>query len=329
MYTLSYGTILEVKDGDKVKAGQSMARWDLYAIPIFTEATGQVFFSDIIEGVTMRQKTDETTGLIGRVIVDTKEENRHPAVQIKDENGEMVAGYAIPAGAYLSVENGQKLEPGDILAKIPRQISKTRDITGGLPRVAELFEARKPKASAVITEVDGTVSFHGTSKGMRKLNVTSDEGISKDYLIPSGLHINVREGDVVISGEQLTDGPLNPHDILDVKGMTAVQEYLVDKVQEVYRLQGVGINDKHIEVIVRQMLRKVIIEEPGDTEFLPGQQVDRFKFMDEIGGWKKKIQLWQLRSQRFWESPKHHLEQKVLFLLPRSRRPPECSQKPL
>jgi DNA-directed RNA polymerase subunit beta' len=281
LYPLAYGTILKVKDGDEVKPNQVVAHWDLYSIPIFTEFEGTLEFSDIIEGVSMREKTDESTGLIGRVIIENKDEVRHPAILVKDADGKVLATYAIATGAYLNVENGATVKPGDILAKLPREISKTRDITGGLPRVAELFEARKPKSAAVLSEIAGTVSFGGNVKGMRKLTVRGDDGSSRDYLIPAGRHINVREGDRVVVGEQLTDGPLSPHDILDVKGVNEVQEYLVDQVQEVYRLQGVGINDKHIEVIVRQMLRKVVIEDPGDTEFLPGQQVDRLRWQDE------------------------------------------------
>jgi len=281
LYTLSYGTVLKVKDGDKVKSGQMLAMWDLYAIPIFTEHDGKIKFEDIVEGVTMREKTDESTGLIGRVIVENKDEQKHPQITIIGADGKRLAAYAVPTGAYMSVEDGQNVKTGDILAKIPREISKTRDITGGLPRVAELFEARKPKGAAIISEIDGTITFAGTSKGMRKLVVTNENATSRDYLIPSGRHINVRDQDRVLAGEQLTDGPVNPHDILEVKGVNEVQEYLVDKVQEVYRLQGVGINDKHIEVIVRQMLRKVVIEEPGESAFLPGQQVDKFRFLDE------------------------------------------------
>ncbi len=281
LHHIQYGTILKVKDGDAVKSGQLIATWDLYSVPIFTEVDGVVEFQDIIEGVTMREKTDESTGLIGRVIVDNKDEVRHPQMAVKGADGKILATYAVSSGAYLSVENGQAVKAGDILAKLPREISKTRDITGGLPRVAELFEARKPKASAVLSEIDGTVAFGGTVKGMRKVSVKADETLQRDYLIPAGRHINVREGDRVLAGEQLTDGPLNPHDILDVKGVIKVQEYLVDKVQEVYRLQGVGINDKHIEVIVRQMLRKIVVDEPGETEFLPGQQVDRLRYTDE------------------------------------------------
>ena len=283
LYTLSYGTVLKVKDGDKVKSGQPLATWDLYAIPIFTEHDGTIKFEDIIDGVTMREKTDESTGLIGRVIVENKDEQKHPQVTVVGKDGIKLAGYAVPTGAYISVEDGVEVKAGDILAKIPREISKSRDITGGLPRVAELFEARKPKGAAIISEIDGTITFAGSSKGMRKLVVTNENGSAKDYLIPGGRHINVRDQDRVLAGEQLTDGPVNPHDILEVKGVNEVQEYLVDKVQEVYRLQGVGINDKHIEVIVRQMLRKVVIEEPGESEFLPGQQVDKFRFLDENG----------------------------------------------
>jgi DNA-directed RNA polymerase subunit beta' len=280
LHQLSYGTLLNVSEGDKVKKGQSMATWDLYSVPIFTEKGGKVKFVDIEDGVTMREKTDEATGLIGRVIVENKDQVKHPQVSVVDKSGAVLAGYAIPTGAYLSVEDGQELQAGDVLAKMSRESSKSRDITGGLPRVAELFEARKPKGAATITEIDGSISFDGTVKGMRKLVVTNENETVKEYLIPIGTHSNVREGDRVLAGEQLTDGPVNPHDILEVKGVTEVQEYLVDKVQEVYRLQGVGINDKHIEVIVRSMLRKVVIEEPGDTEFLPGVQVDKFVFLD-------------------------------------------------
>jgi DNA-directed RNA polymerase subunit beta' len=280
-YPLPFGTVLKVKDGDPAKSGQVAATWDLYSVPIFTEVEGTLEFEDIIEGVTMREKTDESTGLIGRVIVENRDEVRHPSMAVKDADGTVLAHYSVAAGAYLGVENGQAVKPGDILAKLPREISKTRDITGGLPRVAELFEARKPKGSAVLTEIDGTVVFAGTVKGLRKLTIKADNGDNRDYLIPADRHINVREGDRVLQGEELTDGPLNPHDILDVKGIGKVQEYLVDKVQEVYRLQGVGINDKHIEVIVRQMLRKVVIDEPGDTEFLPGMQVERLRWQDE------------------------------------------------
>ncbi|MCD4812163.1 DNA-directed RNA polymerase subunit beta' [bacterium] len=282
LYPLPYGTVLKVSEGDPVKKGDVIALWDLYNVPIFTEYSGKVEFEDVVEGKTMKEQTDEATGLIGRVIVDHKEEDMHPQIVIRDDKNKAIGSYAIPTGAYFTVENGDTITSGTILAKIPREISKTRDITGGLPRVAELFEARKPKGAAVISEIDGTVSFGvGTVRGMRRCLVKHETGIEKEYLIPVGKHLNVRDSDRVHAGEALTDGPINPHDILEIKGENEVQEYLVNKVQEVYRLQGVTINDKHIEVIVRQLLRKVVVEDAGDTKFLVGTQVYRFTFRDE------------------------------------------------
>ncbi len=281
LYPVPYGTVLKVKDGAAVKKGEVVALWDLYNVPIFTEVTGRVHLEDIIDGVTMKEQTDESTGLIGRVIIEHREENLHPQIVIRDKEEHVLATYAIPTGAYFTVEDGGEVKAGDIISKIPREISKTRDITGGLPRVAELFEARKPKSAATISEIDGTVHFEGMVRGMRKVVVRHETGTEKEYLIPGGKHLNVRDGDRVQAGEPLTDGPINPHDILEIKGENEVQEYLVNKVQEVYRLQGVTINDKHIEVIVRQLLRKVVIEDAGDTEFLVGTQVDRFAFRDE------------------------------------------------
>jgi DNA-directed RNA polymerase subunit beta' len=281
LYPVPYGTVLKVNEGGKVKKGETVALWDLYNVPIFTEKGGKVHFEDIVEGKTMKEQTDETTGLIGRVIMEHKEEDMHPQIIIHDTKSNVVASYAIPTGAYFTVENGDTIKTGDILAKIPREISKTRDITGGLPRVAELFEARKPKGAAVISEIDGIVQFEGMVRGMRRCLVKHETGIEKEYLIPGGRHLNVRDNDRVSAGEALTDGPINPHDILEIKGENEVQEYLVNKVQEVYRLQGVTINDKHIEVIVRQLLRKVVVEDSGDTKFLVGTQVYRFGFRDE------------------------------------------------
>ncbi len=282
LYPLPYGTLLKVHDGGRVKKNDVIALWDLYNVPIFTEVSGQVQFEDIVEGKTMKEQTDETTGLIGRVIIEHKEEEMHPQIIIRDKNKNILANYAIPTGAYFTVDNGAEIKSGDILAKIPREISKTRDITGGLPRVAELFEARKPKGAAIISEIDGIVHFGGMVRGMRKISVTYEAvGIEKEYLIPQGRHLNVRDGDRVQAGEPLTDGTVNPHDILEIKGENEVQEYLVNKVQEVYRLQGVSINDKHIEVIVRQLLRKILIEDSGDTQFLLGTQVERLAFRDE------------------------------------------------
>jgi DNA-directed RNA polymerase subunit beta' len=281
LYPLPYGTVLKVKDGEKVKKNEVVALWDLYNVPIFSEYSGKVEFEDIVEGRTMKEQTDETTGLIGRVIIEHKEEDMHPQILIRDAGNHVLASYAIPTGAYFTVDNGQAIKAGDVLSKIPREISKTRDITGGLPRVAELFEARKPKGAAIISEIDGLVHFGGMVRGMRRLLVKHETGIEKEYMIPQGKHLNVRDGDRVQAGEPLTDGPINPHDILEIKGENEVQEYLVNKVQEVYRLQGVTINDKHIEVIVRQLLRKVVVEEAGDTEFLVGTQVYRHSFREE------------------------------------------------
>ncbi len=281
LYPIPYGTILKVKDGIQVKRGDVVALWDLYNVPIFTEVSGHVHFEDILEGVTMKEQTDEATGLIGRMIIEHREENLHPQIVIRDNEHHVLATYAIPTGAYFSVNDGDSIRAGDIIAKIPREISKTRDITGGLPRVAELFEARKPKGAATVSEIDGAVNFSGMVRGLRRIVVKHETGMEKEYFVPQGKHLNVRDGDRVQAGEALTDGPINPHDILEIKGVNEVQEYLVNKVQEVYRLQGVSINDKHIEVIVRQLLRKVVIEDAGDTDFLVGIQVDRFAFKDE------------------------------------------------
>ncbi len=288
-YSVVYGAKIKVKDGSKVTAKQKMVEWDPYSLSILTEVGGKIALGDVVEGLTMREEVDEVTGLARRVIVDYPGSNLRPRISIKDKSGRTakltssgaVARYLLPAGAHIFVEKGQEVFPGDVLARIPRETTKTKDITGGLPRVAELFEARKPKEQAVISEIDGKVEFGGFVKGMRKVMVTNDVGDTREYSIPKGKHINVHEGDWVQAGEPLMDGSPNPHDILDVLGPRALQQYLVDEVQEVYRLQGVSINDKHIEVIVRQMLRRVKIEESGDTTFLIGAQVDKFVFADE------------------------------------------------
>jgi DNA-directed RNA polymerase subunit beta' len=213
-------------------------------------------------------------------MIDSKE-RRYPHIKILDGKNNEIASYSIPAGARLDVEDGAKVNPGQILAKFPREITKTRDITGGLPRVAELFEARKPKSPAIIADIEGQVRFEETSAGVRKIMIRNDNGTEREYVIPHGKYVNVREGDFVLAGEQLIDGNINPHDILAVQGENAVQEYLLNKVQEVYRLQGVTIHDKHIEIIVRQMMKKVRVEDPGDSKFLIDQQVDRFEFQEE------------------------------------------------
>ncbi len=288
-YPVVYGAKIKVKDGGKVGIGQRLVEWDPYSLSILTEVGGRVAFGDIMEGVTMKEELDEVTGLSRKVIIDHPGASYRPRISIKDEAGKTakvlgtnaVARYMLPVGAHIFVEKGRTVHPGDVLAKIPRETTKTKDITGGLPRVAELFEARKPKEHAIINEIDGSVEFGGYVKGMRKIVVRNDMGDSKEYLIPKGKHINVQEGDWVKAGEPLMDGSANPHDILDIKGPKELQKYLVDEVQEVYRLQGVTINDKHIEIIVRQMLRKVRVEDPGDTDFLAGSQVDKFVFAEE------------------------------------------------
>ncbi len=286
-YPLVYGAKLKKRDGGKVKPGEMVAEWDPYTIPILTETGGVVKFGDIVEGVTMEEKLDERTGLSTKVIVDTKDVDKRPRVSIKNEAGQTArvstgeARYLIPVGAHLNVTEGQSVAAGGVIAKIPRETTKTKDITGGLPRVAELFEARKPKEFAVISEIDGVVSFGKDTKGKRKVIVTPEVGEAREYLIPKGKHISVHEGDYVKAGDPLMDGSSNPHDILTILGEKALAKYLVDEVQEIYRLQGVRINDKHIEVIVRQMLRRVRIKEVGDTEFLIGDQVEKWRFEEE------------------------------------------------
>ena len=284
-----YGARLLVKEGDSVTAGTVLAEWDPFTIPILTETSGFVKFGDVEEGKTMREQLDEVTGLSSKVIVTYKEVDMRPRVSIKDAAGKthvvsgtsLLARYMLPVGAIITANEGAEVKAGDIIAKIPRETTKTKDITGGLPRVAELFEARKPKECAVISEVDGIVSFGEDTKGKRKLLITPEAGDSKEYLIPKGKHISVREGDAVRAGEPLMDGSANPHDILKVLGVKELAKYLVDEVQEVYRLQGVKINDKHIETIVRQMLKRVNITDPGDTNLLVGEHVERNIFEEE------------------------------------------------
>ncbi len=289
-YPVVYGAKIKIKDGDPVVVGQKLVEWDPYSLTILTEVGGRVAYGDIVEGVTMKDEFDEVTGLSRKVIIEHTGQTLRPRVSIKDEGGKTakvaggsnaVARYLLPVGAHIFVEKGATVFPGDVLAKIPRETTKTKDITGGLPRVVELFEARKPKEQAVITEIDGEVSYGGFVKGQRKVLVDNKMGDVKEYFIPKGKHVNVHEGDWVRAGEPLMDGSANPHDILDVLGPNELQKYLVDEVQDVYRLQGVSINDKHIEIIVRQMLRKVRVEDPGDTQFLPGSQVSKSVFEKE------------------------------------------------
>jgi DNA-directed RNA polymerase subunit beta' len=283
-YPVVYGAKLKVKPDQKVKARTVLVEWDPFTNPILTEFTGRVEYQDIVEHVTVREEFDEVTGLARKVVIEDPEGRLQPGVVIRtgvsDEASERHR-YPLPVGAHLLVADGADVFAADIIAKIPRETTKTKDITGGLPRVAELFEARKPKEQAVITEIDGRVEMGGFVKGMRKIVIRADNGETKEYLIPRGKHISVHEGDRVKAGEPLMDGSPNPHDYLAVLGDRELQKYLVNEVQEVYRLQGVTINDKHIEIIVRQMLRRVRIEEVGDTDFVVGELVDKFAFQEE------------------------------------------------
>ena len=270
------------------KAGDLLATWDPFTTPIITEVSGTVKFGDIFPGKTIQEKVDPVTGMSSRTVIESKTPDVRPRISIKDQDGKTaklpkssgLARYILPMDAILMVEEGDAVKAGDIVAKLPRATTKTKDITGGLPRVAELFEVRKPKEAAVLSEIDGYVSISkSTRKGRQKLTVTPvDVGDKKEYLIPRGKHINVYEGDYVRAGEPLIGGSANPQDILNIKGEVALARYLVDEVQEVYRLQGVRINDKHIEIIVRQMMRRVKITAVGDTDFILEEQVDRNKF---------------------------------------------------
>ena len=283
---LPVGSIILITDGTQVSRGTTIAEWDPFAVPILSDVSGTVRFSDIIEGVTMREQLDSETGLVRRVILEPTDSESRPEISIRDDNGRVIkspdtaqpARFFLPAKAELMVEEGQEIKAGATLARIPREILRNRDITGGLPRVAELFEARIPKEASIISEIDGRISFGKDVKRKQKVVVTPDHGDPKEYLIPRGKHIIVHEGDYLRAGEPIVDGPANPHDIITVLGTKELQKYLVDEVQEVYRLQGVSINDKHIEVIVRQMLKQVRIIDPGGTTFLLNEQVSRHQF---------------------------------------------------
>jgi DNA-directed RNA polymerase subunit beta' len=290
-HRIPYGAKLLVDDGAKVAKGTKLAEWDPYTLPIITEREGIANYVDLVDGVSMREVLDETTGISSRVVVDWKQQPRgnelKPRITLRDQSGEVItlpngieARYFLSVDAILSIENGAHVKAGDVLARIPRESSKTRDITGGLPRVAELFEARKPKDYAIISDIAGRVEFGKDYKTKRRILVVPEEGDRQpvEYLIPKGKHISVQEGDYVQRGDLLMDGNPVPHDILNVLGVEALANYLIKEIQEVYRLQGVKINDKHIEVIVRQMLQKVEITEPGDTTFLVGEQIDRAEF---------------------------------------------------
>jgi DNA-directed RNA polymerase subunit beta' len=281
VHNLVIGSVISVKNGGKVKKGEPFVQWDPYNVPILSEKAGRIKFVDIIEGVTMKQEVDETTAQEAMVIIEHKED-LHPQIVILNEKGEPFANYPIPSGAHIVVTEGDKIVAGTLMAKTPRKTSKTKDITGGLPRVAELFEARRPKDAAEISKIDGVVDFGPSIRGKRTILIKDPQtSVEEEHLIPIGKHVIVFKGDFVKKGQQLTEGPVDPHEILDICGPQELQEHLVNEVQEVYRLQGVTINDKHIEIIVRQMLRKVRVTEPGDSQFLWGEQIDKIEFEKE------------------------------------------------
>ncbi|MDP2482786.1 MAG: DNA-directed RNA polymerase subunit beta' [Candidatus Palauibacterales bacterium] len=275
-----YGAQLHVTDGQEVNPGDLLFGWDPYSEPIVADHVGKIQYNDIVPEETFREELDEATGRRQLVIIDDRDKKLHPRIEIVDSKGKKLREFIVPVGAQLLVHDKETVQPGDTIAKISREAYKTRDITGGLPRVAELFEARRPKDPATITEVDGRVSFGGIKRGKREILVTMENDEEQVYQVAVGKHLRVHEGDQVRAGDRLSEGPVNPHDILRVKGPRAVQEYLLNEIQEVYRLQGVRINDKHIGVIVRQMLQKVKITDPGDTEYLEGEHVDRMEFRE-------------------------------------------------
>jgi len=281
-YQIVYGARLTVTDGQLVDEGDTLATWDPYTFSILTEVEGTVRYHDLIEGITIQEDIDANTGNRSMIVREATDEKRQPRIEIIGEDGKTVLkAYQMPVRANLSVRQGDRVMPGDVIAKIPRESTRAKDITGGLPRITELFEARKPRETAVMAEIDGVVKFGNVVKGQRKVQIIGDDGETREYSIPKGVNMFIQEGDRVKAGEPLVDGPLNPHDILAIQGMDALQRYLVNEIQEVYRLQGVNIADKHIEVIVRQMLRWVRVKEVGDTDFLIDEQVDRFRFEDE------------------------------------------------
>ncbi len=281
-YDVPYGAIMNVREGQKIQRGELIYDWDPYNAVIISEKPGVVRYVDLKENATYREEPDEQTGHIQKVVIDSRDKTLIPMLHVEDANGEKLSGYPIPTRAHLTVEDGEQIKAGTVLVKIPRDIGKTRDITGGLPRVTELFEARHPVDPSVVSEIDGIVSIGQPKRGSREVFVSSHDGKdTRTYLVPLGKHLLAQEGDVVRAGERLSAGSIDPHDILKIKGTTAVQEYLVNEIQEVYRMQGVKINDKHIEVIVRQMMQKVRIVDPGDSKFLEGDHIDKARLHDE------------------------------------------------
>ena len=280
-FGVPYGAVLTVKVGDEIEKNGIIYEWDPYSDFIIADKGGKIKFRDIKEGVTVKEKVDDKTGLRQMVIIDDRDKKMHPHIEMLDSKKKVLSNFIIPTGSSITVRDGDDVLPGDTICRIPKEITKTRDITGGLPRVAELFEVRKPKESAVVSEIDGQVEFGPVAKGMRKIIVNNESGDSRSYQVPQGKHLSVYEGDLIEAGDNLTEGPVNPFDILSIKGVNAAQNYLVNEIQEVYRLQGVHINDKHIEVIVRQMLQKVVVEDGGDSKFLEGDIVNKIEFREE------------------------------------------------
>ena len=291
VHRIQNGARMRVEDGEKIKRGQRIAEWDPYTRPILTEAEGTVAFEDLVEGQSMSEAVDESTGIAKRVVTDWRTSTRaadlRPAMVIKGKDGKVVklsrggdARYMLAVDAIISADPGTKVKPGDVIARIPTESAKTRDITGGLPRVAELFEARRPKEAAVIAEISGTVQFGRDYKNKRRIAIVPNEKDAEpvEYLVPKGKHIHLQDGDVIEKGDYIVDGNPAPHDILAIKGIEELAAYLVNEIQDVYRLQGVAINDKHIEVIVRQMLQKVEITDVGETDMIQGEQLDKIEF---------------------------------------------------
>ncbi|MFQ5631055.1 MAG: hypothetical protein ACE5I1_19965 [bacterium] len=327
---IPYGAIINVEEGQEIERNHVLFNWDPYIASIVSTVEGVVQYVDIRENITMREELDDTTGLKQKVIIESRMRNLSPAIQVMDEEGNRLNSYMIPTRSYLQVNDGQKVLAGEVLVKIPRRIAKTRDITGGLPRVAELFEARKPKEPAVVTEIDGTVKFGEIRRGVRRLIVTSRDGKDeRTYLIPYGKHILVHDGDYVEAGEKLCEGSIAPHDILNILGPNKVQEYLVNEIQEVYRLQGVRINDKHIEAIVRQMLQKVRIDDPSDTQYLEGDQVDKVRFLHENERIRHKLIITVTGDSKYSEDElidKDEFDKEVELLKNANKSLPEARQ---
>src|SRR5436305_3587654 len=276
---IPYGATLNIKDGQRVAKGDVICTWDPFNNVIIAEINGVLKFENVIEGVTYREEADEQTGHREKVVIETKDKTKIPGLIV--EGAKETKMYNLPVGSHIVLDEGEEVKQGQVLVKIPRVLGKLRDITGGLPRVTELFEARNPSNPAVVSEIDGVVTFGNIKRGNREIIIEAKDGITKKYLVPLTRQILAQDGDFIKAGAQLSDGQVAPADILSIKGPFAVQEYVVNEIQEVYRLQGVKINDKHIEVIVRQMMRKVTIVDPGDTKFLEEDLVDKFEFLDE------------------------------------------------